>query len=152
MTKKNDAAPTSAEPEDHTAEVVTEPSDPPEPREKEDGDEAKVYPEAYVKELRDEAAAARVRAKRVDAAEDKLRAAAIATATAGILTDPTDLTWSAELADEDGWPDAEKITTAARELVEAKPHLGRPSGDVGQGQRGDDHDHVSLTDLLRSGT
>ena len=117
------------------------------------GEDQETFTREYVHELRDEAAAARVKAKRADAAEDRLRAAIITAATTGILTDPTDLPWTSDLAeDHDGWPDAEKIKAAARELVEAKPHLGRPTGDVGQGQRGDDHDAVSLSDLLRAGT
>ena len=111
----------------------------------------KVYDEEYVKGLRDENAATRQRAKRAEEAENRLRASVIASATAGILQDPTDLPWSDELTDEDGYPDAEKITDAAEALVTAKPHLGRPRGDVGQGQRGDEVDAFSLTELIRSG-
>ena len=115
------------------------------------GENQETFSREYVHELRDEAAAARVKAKRGDAAEDRLRSAIITAATAGVLADPTDLPWTSDLADDDGWPSYEKIEAAARELVEAKPHLGRVGGDVGQGQRGDDHDAFSLTDLLKSG-
>ena len=115
------------------------------------GDDQESFGREYVHELREKAAAARVKAKRGDAAEDRLRAAIITATTSSLLADPTDLPWTADLADDDGWPDPDKIETAARELVEAKPHLGRVGGDVGQGQRGDDHDAVSLTDLLKSG-
>lgn len=112
--------------------------------------ETKFYDEEYVKELRDEAAANRVKARRGDTAEDRLRAAVIASTVAGVLADPTDLPWSAGLADDEGWPDADKITVAAHNLVTAKPHLGRPSGDLGQGQRWDDADAFSLTEFIRT--
>lgn len=116
------------------------------------GEEApKTYDEAYVKTLRDEAAANRVKAKRTEEAETRLRELAIAQAVSGILTDSTDLGWSDDYADENGWPDADKIRTAAEELVDRKPHLGRPTGDVGQGRHTEQDDSVSLTGLLRAG-
>lgn len=110
----------------------------------------KTYDEAYVRTLRDEAAAGRVKAKRADAAEARLRALAITAATSGVLADPTDLAWSDEFADDEGWPDPTKIMEAATALIGTKPHLGRPTGDVGQGKRGDDVDAFSLTDIIRS--
>lgn len=105
----------------------------------------------YVTKLRDEAAANRVKAKRAEDAETRLREVAIAQAVQGILTDPTDLGWAEEYADDDGWPDPEKIRAAAEGLVDRKPHLGRPTGDVGQGRHSDRDDSVSLTGLLRAG-
>jgi hypothetical protein len=114
-------------------------------------EEPKTYDEAYVRQLRDEAAANRVKAKRTEEAETRLRDLAVAQAVQGILTDPTDLGWSDEYADEHGWPDADKIRAAAEELVDRKPHLGRPSGDVGQGRHSEQDDGVSLTGLLRAG-
>jgi len=116
-----------------------------------DQGEPKTYDEAYVKTLRDEAAASRVKAKRAEDAETRLRDLAIAQAVQGILTDPTDLGWSDEYADENGWPDADKIKAAAEELVNRKPHLARPTGDVGQGRHSEEDDTVSLTTLLRAG-
>lgn len=113
--------------------------------------EPKTYDEAYVKNLRDEAAANRVKAKRAEDAETRLRDLAIAQAVQGILTDPTDLGWADEYADENGWPDADKIKAAAEELIGRKPHLGRPSGDIGQGRHTDRADTMSLTGLLRAG-
>lgn len=114
-------------------------------------EEPKTYDEAYVKNLRDEAAANRVKAKRTDDAESRLRTLATAEATRGILTDPTDLAWSDDYADEDGWPDHDKIRAAAEELVGKKPHLARPSGDIGQGRHGEPDESVSLSGLLRAG-
>lgn len=116
-----------------------------------DQGEPKTYDEAYVKTLRDEAAANRVKAKRAEDAETRLRELAITQAVQGILTDPTDLGWSDEYADENGWPDADKIRTAAEGLVERKPHLARPSGDVGQGRHSEPDDAVSLVGMLKAG-
>lgn len=114
-------------------------------------EEPKTYDEAYVKQLREEAAANRVKAKRTDDAVDRLRALAIVQASSGVLTDPTDLAWADDFADDDGWPDAEKIKAAAEELVTRKPHLARPSGDVGQGRHSDQDDTVNLAELLKAG-
>ncbi len=122
-----------------------------EPSGEEPGRDPRTYDEAYVKQLRDEAAAARVKAKRTDEAETRLRDLAVAQAVQGILTDPTDLGWNEAYADENGWPDADKIRAAAEELVGRKPHLGRPSGDVGQGRHTEEPDAVSLSALLRAG-
>lgn len=114
-----------------------------------DGQDApKVYDEDYVKTLRDEAAANRVKAKRTEEAERRLRDLAVADAVRGILTEPTDLGWAEEYADEHGWPDPAKIRAAAEELVDRKPHLGRPAGEVGQGRHSDQDDVVSLASLL----
>ncbi len=65
-------------------------------------------------------------------------AATVEKATTGILADPTDLPVTADLYDDDGFPDADRITEAARALVERKPHLAdrRPSAPVEQGPRG----------------
>lgn len=116
-----------------------------------DQGEPKSYDEAYVKTLRDEAAANRVKAKRAESAESRLRELAIAQAVSGILTSPDDLGWSDEYADEEGWPDADKIKAAAEELVSRKPYLGRPSGDIGQGRHSEPDDGVSLVGLLQAG-
>lgn len=137
-------------------ETTPEPSTPPggeggAPGEASGGDQAKTYDEAYVKDLRDEAAAHRVKAKRAEEAEHRLHELAIAQAVEGILTDPTDLGWTEEYADENGWPDPDKIRAAAEELVNRKPHLGRPSGDVGQGRHSQADDAVSLSTLLKAG-
>ncbi len=114
-------------------------------------EEPETFTAEYVKELRDEAAAHRVRAKRAEAAEDRLRVLAIEAAARGVLADPTDLPWSPEYEDNDGWPDAAKLTAAAQELATRKPHLTRPRGDVGQGRHSEDRDTVSLVGLLKQG-
>jgi hypothetical protein len=113
--------------------------------------EPKTYDEAYVSKLREEAAANRVRAKRAEEAETRLRTLAVEAAVRGVLQDPTDLAWSEEYADDDGWPDDVRIREAAEELAQRKPHLGRPGGDVGQGRHSDDQERVSLVGLLKAG-
>ena len=113
--------------------------------------EPETFDRAYVQKLRDEAAANRVKAKRADEAETRLRTLSVEAATRGVLQDPTDLAWSDDLNDEDGWPDHDKIRAAAEALAEKKPHLGRPAGDVGQGRHSEDEDTVSLSGLLRAG-
>jgi hypothetical protein len=116
-----------------------------------DQGEQETFPRAYVVRLREEAAEHRTRAKRAEEAETRLRAAAVGQAAAGVLTDPTDLAWSEDLADEAGWPDPVRIRAAAEALVERKPYLGRPTGDVGQGRHSDQDDAVSLVSMLRAG-
>lgn len=115
------------------------------------GTEQETFPREYVEKLREEAAAHRTKAKRAEDAETLLRTLAIADATRGLLTDPTDLQWSDDLAGDDGWPAPEKITAAAEALVSTKPHLGRPSGDIGQGRHSETDDGVSLAALLKAG-
>ncbi|WP_019874169.1 hypothetical protein [Sporichthya polymorpha] len=117
-----------------------------------EGTEPKTYDEDYVKNLRDEAATARVKAKRGEEAEKRLRDLAIANAVRDILTQPDDLAWNDAYADENGFPDPEKILAAAEELIKAKPYLARPRGDVGQGRHSqEDPDAVSLSALMRGG-
>lgn len=113
------------------------------------GDEAEVFSADYVKTLRDEAAASRVKAKRSDELEAALRVAVIASATSKILVDPQDLPWTDDLNDENGFPNPEEIRKAASALVEKRPHLGRIQGSAGQGFRGGDSDAVDLAGLLR---
>ncbi len=111
------------------------------------------FPRDYVEKLREESAKYRTKAQRADEAVSKLTTTMVASTTSGILADPTDLPVTADLLDEDGWPDPEKIEAAARDLVARKPHLAsrRPAGDVGQGARGDEVETVSLAALLRAG-
>ena len=112
-------------------------------------DEGETFTKEYVVSLREEAAAARIKAKRADDAETRLRDLAIAQAVSAILMSPDDLSWAEEYADESGFPDHDKIVAAAESLIARKPHLARPRGDVGQGQRSDAVQQVSLGGLLR---
>lgn len=121
----------------------------------EETEEQDTFPRAYVESLRAEAAEHRTgrtaAEERSEAALSRLRLAAIHSATRDVLADPTDLQWSDDMTDEEGWPDAEKISAAASALVEAKPHLGRVRGDVGQGYRSTESTSVDLAGMLRAG-
>ncbi len=122
-------------------EAVTEPSSP----------DPETFPAEYVRELREENAKSRARAKRADALAARL-VTSLAAGT-GRLADPSDLPNSDELLDEDGMPDRDKVLAAVDELLTRKPHLAatRPVGDVGQGARGEAAPMVSLAELLRTG-
>ncbi len=92
------------------------------------GDEPETFPREYVQRLRQEAADARVKAKRADDLAERLHVAL--TAATGRLADPTDLPFDpAHLDDEDA------LTAAVDALLARKPHLAsrRPAGSVGQG-------------------
>ncbi|WP_252974966.1 hypothetical protein [Janibacter melonis] len=112
------------------------------------GEDAETFSREYVERLRAEAAEARVRAKRADEAEERLRGLALADAVRGLLMDPSDLGWDETYVDENGWPDHDKILAAAEELVARRPHLARPRGDVGLGRRGEPSDDVSLVGIM----
>lgn len=109
------------------------PLDPAEPLE----GQGTTFPLAYVQQLRQENAEARVRAKRADALATRL-ILSIAEGT-GQLIDPSDLAVSAEVLPEflgdDGLPDITKVHDAVARLIAAKPHLAKPvyAADVGQG-------------------
>ena len=69
------------------------------------------------------------------------------------LEDPSDLLLhraEADLLDDDGMPDVDRIAEAARELDSQRPHLARrrPSGDVDQGARSEP-EAVDLASMLR---
>jgi len=112
--------------------------------------EEQSFPLTYVQELRQEAAEHRTRAARADTYRDALRAAVLDAASAGALREP--LPWSDDYDNpETGLPDAERIAAAVEELAAAKPWLAKPSGDVGQGFRGEESDTVNLAEVLRAG-
>lgn len=105
--------------------------------------EPKVFDEAYVQRLRDEAAGYRVKAKAADALAARLHTALVA--ATGKLADPTDLAFDpAHLDDETA------LTAAVDDLLTKKPHLAarKVAGDVGQGARGGTS-QMSLLDFAR---
>lgn len=99
-------------------------------------DEADSFPRAYVEQLRAENAEARVKAKRADDLLTYAARVAVERYAADILADPRSLTYDDSMSDDDGLPDGTKIEAAARALVEARPYLGKPGGDVLAGQHG----------------
>ena len=105
--------PTNPPAPDPLAEPTTEPT----------GDEPKVYDESYVTKLRMESADKRKKAEaetaRAEKAIARARDLAINAAVQDILQDPTDLLTfepDADIYDEDGLPDDEKIAAAAEAL------------------------------------
>lgn len=106
--------------------------------------EPETFPLEYVQKLRQEAADARVKAKRVDDLAQRLHIALV-TAT-GRLADPSDLPY-----DEAQLEDADALTATIDALLERKPHLAarKPRGNVGQGETSVGSPVVDLGSLLR---
>lgn len=110
-------------------------------------DDAETFPREYVEKLRTENGKYRQRAGEADTLAQRLHTELVR--ATGKLADPTDLSFDAEhLADPD------KLAGAINELLEAKPHLAtrRPSGDIGQGQRGPATGSFSLLGMLKERT
>lgn len=107
--------------------------------------EQETFPRAYVEQLRQEAADARVKARRADDLAQQLFSARVA--ATGLLVDPADLPYDEQLLD-----DAGAMEAAIEALITAKPHLASriPRGDIGQGVS-DPADTVDLAALLRAG-
>lgn len=105
-------------------------------------DEPETFPLSYVKELRQEAAEHRVKAKDRDQLAERLHVALVA--ATGRLADPTDLPFDEAHLDEDA------LMAAIDELLARKPHLAsrRPMGSVGQGVTAPSGD-VDLAAMLR---
>ncbi len=108
-------------------------------------EDAETFPRAYVEKLRQEAAEARVRAKRADDLARELFTARVA--ATGRLADPNDLPFDDALL-----ADMPALEAAIDELVALHPHYAarRPRGDIGQGATGPDAGTVDLAGLLRS--
>lgn len=117
---------------DETEQEVTAPEVEPEETEPEaeetSEEEPETFPLAYVQQLRQEAADARVRVKDRDDLAARLHTAL--TSATGRLADPDDLPF-----DEAHLTDEAALSTAIDALLTRKPHLAarRVSGDVGQG-------------------
>lgn len=107
-------------------------------------DGPETFPAEVVRELREEAARYRVRAKRADDYARQLFHARVA--ALGKLADPDDLEYSEDLVD-----DLPALEAAVDELIGRKPHLASrtPRGDIGQGATGAGAG-VDLAALLRA--
>lgn len=106
------------------------------------------FPASYVKELRQEAADARVKARDAETERDAIAQrlhTALVTST-GRLADPTDLPFDPAHLEDDA-----ALAAAVDELLERKPHLAnrRPRGDIGQGATPSTAD-VDLAGILRA--
>lgn len=108
-------------------------------------EDAETFPRAYVEKLRQEAADARVRAKRADDLARELFTARVA--ATGRLADPNDLPFDDALL-----ADLPALEAAIDELLADHPHYAarRPRGDIGQGATGSDAGTVNLAGLLRA--
>ncbi|WP_422747917.1 hypothetical protein ACN27E_07570 [Mycobacterium sp. WMMD1722] len=125
-------------------DAATEGTDPTEGNEQPD-DDAETFPRSVVEKLRQENGKYRQRAAQTDIYAQRLHTALVA--ATGRLADPADLPYDAEHLDD---PDA--LTAALDALLTDKPHLAsrKPSGDIGQGQRGPASGSFSLLDTLKS--
>ena len=131
----------------HSGQPPEEPQDAQDAQEasQEAQEDAETFPRAYVEKLRQEAADARVRAKRADDLARELFTARVA--ATGRLADPNDLPFDDALL-----ADMPALEAAIDELVAQHPHYAarRPRGDVGQGATGSDDGTVNLAGLLRA--
>ncbi len=142
-----------------TIEIDTEQAEQPAPIEQPEVEAAQVDPEQvdtfsaeYVAQLREESAAHRVKAKRIDSANDRLVAAYAA--ADGRLVDVEALTFNEALLDDDGLVDRAKVADAIAALIEAKPYLASrtPATVLPQGVRADAPAAPGLFDLIRQRT
>jgi hypothetical protein len=140
-------------------EIDTEQAEQPAPIEQPEVEAAQVDPEQvdtfsaeYVAQLREESAAHRVKAKRIDSANDRLVAAYAA--ADGRLVDVEALAFDEALLDDDGLVDRAKVADAIAALIEAKPYLASrtPATVLPQGVRADAPAAPGLFDLIRQRT
>lgn len=109
--------------------------------------EPETFPREYVEKLRTENGKYRQRAGEADALATRLHTELVR--ATGRLADPTDLPFDAEHLEG-----SDKLSLAIDELLESKPHLAtrRPTGDIGQGNRGPSTSGFSLLDMLKERT
>lgn len=109
-------------------------------------EEQDAFPRDYVEKLRDENAKYRQRAQKSDELAHRLHRALVE--ADGRLADPTDLNYA-----EEHLEDAESLSEAIGELLQAKPHLAarKPVGSIGQGAVSQGTNTVDLAGLLRAG-
>ena len=110
-------------------------------------EDAETFPREYVEKLRQENGKYRQRASEADALANRLHTELVR--ATGRLADPTDLPF-----DADHIADAGKMVAAIDALLESKPHLAsrRPTGDIGQGNRGQGGGSFSLLQMLKDRT
>lgn len=110
-------------------------------------EEPDTFPRDVVEKLRQENGRYRQRAKQADTLAQRLHTELVR--ATGRLADPTDLPF-----DESHLDDPDALAAAVDDLLDRKPHLAsrRPSGDIGQGQRGPASAGFSLLGLLKERT
>ena len=112
-------------------EAVDETAEAPAVEDNSEAEEVDTFPRAVVEKLRQENGKYRQRAQQSDTLARRLHTELVR--ATGRLADPTDLAF-----DEGHLDDPDALAAAVEELLDRKPHLAarRPSGDIGQGQRG----------------
>jgi len=127
-------------------EDAEEPTTEPVPADEPDTAESEpdTFPREVVEKLRQENAKYRQRAHQADTLAERLHTELVR--ATGKLADPTDLPFDAEHLD-----DPEALAAAVTDLLDRKPHLAarRPSGDIGQGNRGSAPAPFSLLEVLK---
>jgi len=111
-------------------------------------EEQATFSAEYVKTLREESAAHRVKAKRVDEANQRLLRSVAE--SDGRLINVDELVSSDDLLDDDGIVDPVKVRDSISALIEAKPYLAarRPTTAIPQGVQGQNNDMPSLFHLV----
>jgi len=114
-----------------------------------ESEETATFSADYVKELRDEAASHRIKAKRVDDANLKLARALVE--IDGRLVNPEEFTVTDELLDDNGIVDSIKVQAAIAELVTSKPYLSKSKAitPITQGMQTEMESTPSLFALVR---
>lgn len=110
-------------------------------------EKAESFPREVVEQLRKENGRYRQRAQQADTLAQRLHTELVR--ATGRLADPTDLGYAEEHLDD---PDA--LAAAIDDLLDRKPHLAtrRPTGDIGQGNRGSSAQPFSLLQMLKERT
>lgn len=120
--------------------------------------EPEVFDAAYVEKLRTENAERRAAAKAAEAkalkAQQRVNAIVVERAASSVLADANDLLLNnpdADIYDEAGEVDEEKVKAAAEALLESKPYLAARQfgGDIGAGPRGKDKQAFSFSNWLQ---
>ncbi|VBA62103.1 hypothetical protein [Mycobacterium attenuatum] len=110
-------------------------------------EQSESFPREVVEQLRRENGKYRQRAHQADTLARRLHTELVR--ATGRLADPTDLVYAEEHLD-----DADALAAAIDELLASKPHLAsrRPTGDIGQGNRGSSSQPFSLLQMLKERT
>lgn len=110
-------------------------------------EQSESFPREVVEQLRKENGKYRQRAQQADALARRLHTELVR--ATGRLADPTDLVYAEEHLD-----DAGALAAAIDDLLASKPHLAsrRPTGDIGQGNRGSSAQPFSLLQMLKERT
>lgn len=112
-------------------------------------DEADTFSAEYVKQLREEAAAHRIKAKRTDEANERMvRAVA---QMDGRLINADEVTLTDAMLDDDGIADPTKVREVIGELIAAKPYLAKrtPTTPLPMGVRQEIEPPPSLFQMVR---